>query len=111
MIYLGSPYSHPDPAVMEERFTRVSKETASLLNAGFMVYCPIAHCHPLAAAYDLPRDSDFWYRHNVSILRHCEALYVLRLEGWEESVGLKREIEFAGNAYIPIKFRYVSEVN
>jgi len=34
MIYLASPYSHPDPAVRAERYRAACRATAALLLAG-----------------------------------------------------------------------------
>lgn len=104
LIYLGSPYTHKDTDVMQKRFELVAEVTARLLNKGHIIYCPIAHCHPIAEMYDLPRDSDFWYKHNITVLRHCQALWILALDGYKESTGLKREIVFAEQARIPVHF-------
>jgi hypothetical protein len=43
MIYLASPYSHPDRAVREERFRGACRATAALLRSGHAVFSPIAH--------------------------------------------------------------------
>ena len=59
MIYLASPYSHPDATVREARFQAACRATASLIRAGHEVFSPIAHSHPLAA-FGLPTDWSFW---------------------------------------------------
>ena len=35
MIYLATPYSHPDPAVREQRFQVVNRAASSLKRRGF----------------------------------------------------------------------------
>ena len=56
MIYLASPYSHPDPAVMEQRFETACRVAGWLMARGEIVFCPIAMSHSVAVRYDLPRD-------------------------------------------------------
>jgi hypothetical protein len=47
VIYLVSPYSHPDPLVREERFQAACEATADLIRSGAIVYSPI---RPLPSA-------------------------------------------------------------
>ncbi len=40
MIYLASPYSHPDPAVREQRFRAAGDTAAALIRAGHIGLLP-----------------------------------------------------------------------
>lgn len=95
MIYLASPYYHEDPEVMHQRYLQVLEAAAMMLRAGHIVYSPIVHNHPIAQAYALPRDFDFWMRIDLDILRRCDALWVLMMEGWDRSKGVSAEKHFA----------------
>jgi hypothetical protein len=53
MIYLASPYSHPDPAVREARFREACRAAAKLMRLGQPAFSPIVHGHPIAV-YGLP---------------------------------------------------------
>lgn len=101
-IYLASPYSHPDPKVKEERYYKVMEETANFLRAGITTYSPVVHCHRLHAGYNLPGDWEFWKKHCLVMLAAAEFLYVLMLDGWEDSVGIKGEVEEAKRLHIPV---------
>jgi hypothetical protein len=61
MIYLASPYSHPDPAVRQERYEAVCQAAAELISRGHIVFSPVAHSHTIAT-YGLPGDWEFWQR-------------------------------------------------
>lgn len=104
MIYLASPYSHPDPAVVANRYEAAMNATALRIMAGDMVWSAIVHCHELAQRYSLPTDAAFWREYNFNMLRASGAMYVLTLEGWEESLGVKAEIEYADRIKLPIFF-------
>jgi hypothetical protein len=104
MIYLAGPYAHVYEHMKCRRYEQLTFVTAMLLRSGTTVYSPITHCHPLAQQYDMPRDHSFWLNHDLAILARCDKLLVLRLEGWENSIGLRREIEFANEKNIPIEY-------
>jgi Domain of unknown function (DUF1937) len=47
MIYLASPYSHPDPVVREARFDAACRATVDLIRTGQPVFAPVVMGHPL----------------------------------------------------------------
>jgi len=103
VIYLASPYSHPDPAVREQRFREACVAAAALLRAGHAVFSPIAHSHPLVA-HGLPTDWSFWERQDREHLQRCDEVVVLMLDGWEASVGVREEIRIAREIGKPVRF-------
>jgi hypothetical protein len=94
VIYLASPYSDPDPAVREARFKSVCKVAARLIRAGYVVFCPIAHSHPLEVHGDLIGGWDFWALQDLPLLNVCNELHVAAFPGWEESEGVTAEIKY-----------------
>lgn len=103
MIYLASPYSHPDPAVREERFHAACRATAALLRAGAVVFSPIVHSHPLVA-FGLPTAWAFWESIDCAHLERCAEVAVLILDGWEASVGVGEETRIAREWGKPVWF-------
>ena len=102
MIYVGSPYTHPDPVIMKQREHQAAAYTAWLLRNGHKAFSPIVHGHALAIRFDLPRQAGFWLDLCLDQLQHATALHVLTLDGWEKSVGLSYEIAFARKNEIPV---------
>ena len=94
MIYLASPYSHPDPAVRDQRYLAACRATVHLLLAGETVFSPIIHGHALVA-FGLPMEWEFWARHDEQFLLRSHEVFVLALAGWEESEGVQHEIDLA----------------
>jgi len=95
MIYLASPYTDPDPKVMQMRYEMVCEACAGLANKKRVVFSPVAHWHPIAIKYDLPRDYKFWEIQNYGVISCCFRFYVLTLNGWDTSIGIKYEVEYA----------------
>ena len=59
VIYIASLYTHPDPAVRQRRFEDVCHYVAERMLRGAVVYCPIAHSHPITERFNLPVTWDF----------------------------------------------------
>lgn len=94
-VYLASPYSHPCPAMRECRYLMAMAATAEMIRQGLVVFSPIVHSHPLAVAHDLGLDFKAWEHIDHAMIRACERVIVLKLEGWEESHGVQAEIQYA----------------
>jgi len=103
-VYLASPYSHPDPFVREDRYLRAAQATTHLLKKGEWVYSPIVHCHELAKIADLPKDFTFWQNYNMAMLIRADKLLILRIEGYDQSVGIAAELSFATLKKIPVEY-------
>lgn len=112
-LYLASPYSVTFPLsapqaakLRKRRFEAVCKYAAKLMKQGELVFCPIAHSHPIEVL-GMPgevNNGDFWLKQDFAVLQFCKELRVLCLEGWEESDGIRREIEFAKELNIPVTY-------
>jgi len=102
LIYLASPYSNADPAVEQARFDAVCQAAATLMRRGLLVFSPIAHSHAIAR-FGLPTDWAFWQRYDRAFLNRCRELWVLKLPGWESSVGVRAEIQIAREMGKPVR--------
>jgi len=107
MIYLASPYSHPDPAIQEERYREALQCVHYYAKRGLVVYSPIVHWHNVAKEFELPGDAAFWAKQNQAMLEKASQIIVLNIEGWKESKGLDQEIGWAEMLNIPISFTHV----
>lgn len=98
LIYVASPYTHPDPTVMDARYDAVQfycgQQMESWRNGVKLYFSPIAYCHPLAVQFKLPREVGYWKELNELIMRRCDHLEILQLPGWEQSKGIQHEISF-----------------
>lgn len=104
LIYLATPYSHPDEDVQEKRFLEVNRVASDLMRRGIYVYSPISHTYPIALAGDLPKSWEFWQTYCRIMLGVCSKLIVLMQDGWQQSIGVQREISIAREMDIPIEF-------
>lgn len=103
LIYLASPYSHPDPTVREKRYHDACKAVVRLIQNGGLVYSPIVHSHPLALQ-GLPTDWEYWREFDMAMLSRAEELVVLVIDGWWESEGVQAEIRAAEEMGIPVRY-------
>jgi len=106
--YLASPYTHAEPAMREVRYHAAMKCCAWLLKNRVWVYSPIVYCHELARLHDMPTNAHFWMDYNYAMLRGAKDLLILVLPGWQDSVGIDNEVEYAHAANKPIRFIHPS---
>ena len=109
MIYLATPYSHPDPRIRRYRFESVTRVAGELMNQGHHVYSPITHSHPIAVAVGLPAGWDYWEPFDRVMLAACSEMRVLQLCGWDVSVGVAAEISLAEEMGIDVSFTHPSD--
>lgn len=100
--YLASPYTPKgvdDPEIAaiirEDRFRAACRAAAHLMRKGKVVFAPIAHSHFIDAFFDAPESGEFWKRQDEPYLTACTEMAVLMLPGWDESSGVRHEIEVA----------------
>lgn len=104
MIYLASPYSGT-PAEHAERFVRTQAFVAYWFRLGVPLISPIVYCHQLAHDHELPGDAAFWQFLNEELIQRSSEMWVLTLPGWQESIGVQREIEQAHNLSLTITYK------
>ena len=108
LSFVSSPYTFIGPykamnkRVEKERYLKVVEYVADKINEGEVVFSPIVHCHVVADTYVLPTDWEYWGKYCRAMLERCQRMYVLMLEGWEESTGVQAEIEIANELKIEI---------
>lgn len=110
-IYLASPYSDSSPLVRIIRHAQVEWVVHNVLSEGIVAYSPIVYFHPTATKYDLDLDNSYWNQFNETFIQICSEIWVLMLEGWEESEGVKWELELSRKLHIPERFIYLSSHN
>ena len=99
LIYLAAPFSHPDPEVSRRRLEEVNGYAAQLLSRGRLAFSPLSH----GAQLDSPDIPDsVWYQLGLRIMEGCDELWMLALDGWEDSEGVRMELERAGQLDIPV---------
>jgi hypothetical protein len=81
---------------IEENVTKARVVIADVLKAGYIPICPNVFWSPFA---DI-QDYDFWLEAALSLLDTCDIMVLV--PGWETSSGVKREIQRAREAGIPI---------
>lgn len=84
----------------------VCSKAAELMEAGEVIFCPIAHSHPIAAVMKDGRaiDPSFWQRQDSPYIHACDELIVYMMPGWQESSGVTHEIAVARDRGIPIRY-------
>jgi len=110
-IYLASPYSSPDKTICNNRFCSACKAAAKLMQDGYNVMSPIAHSHPVSQYIGNHLDHDFWINQDLSFLDSwADEIWILMIDGWQESKGVAAEIIHAEKIGLPVKYIYIKDL-
>ena len=103
--YIASPYSHPDPKVVEARVRELKECVASMIEnySAAVPFSPVLYTLSLQES-GLESPPEGWYAFDLAFLRKADRLIVLELEGWESSIGVALEIAFAQSRGLQIDY-------
>ena len=109
LLYIASPYQHKYKRIVEERYIDVSRATAKIINTfpHIIPFSPIVYTHPLIDFIEAGVD---WYTFDLELLYRCDAVLVLKLDGWKDSFGVKLEIKEAHETDIPVIYAKKDDV-
>ena len=91
--YLACPYTDEEYQIRHYRYVKSLSAMNFLLNKKILVFSPLAHTHPTAQMYDLPKDSGFWKLYDDVFVTNSIGMIIMILPGWAESKGIKHEFQ------------------
>ena len=105
LIYVASPYYHDNPLVMSTRYDAVAYFCYLMLRHELTPFSPICHWHPMKANGNTFKDIDNdLIRVNMEMLKKCDILLVLQLNGWKESHGVNAEVAQARELGLEVRY-------
>ena len=93
LIYLASPYSHTDRHIRRQRYMLAKRHTIWLLKHNFAVFSPIVYGYYMDT--EVGMNYEHWQTLNDTMVRACDILEVLPIDGWDTSRGVAHEIALA----------------
>ena len=103
LVYVSAPFLDNDEEVMEHRRFRTAVHCAMLLADGALAFSPIIYNENLVNIFWQSGTEMDWEHFGLQMLRKSDRLVVLKLDGWHESLGVKREIAEAERLGLPIE--------
>lgn len=108
VAYLALPYTGAYGANcpryrLEKSFRIANAVAARLMEGGEIVFSPISHSHPISnfmVYYE--QDHDFWMAQNEPMMSMCNRIYVIKIDGWRKSSGVRLEIDWFKKHDLPI---------
>lgn len=106
MIYLAAPYTSPDMDTRNWRYHRAKNALFHLWDSGLPAVCPVVLGHDYerrqkSGPKEMPHE--FWMVMARAQLSSCTCLYLLTLPGWQESAGVKAEVQLAVGMGRPVQ--------
>ena len=102
-IYLATPYIHDDKKICAKRCLEVTKAAAYFMDQGKVIYSPITHGDAINKFMKQQAgDHKFWLAQCLPHVVGASAIYVLGLDGWVDSKGVRWEVETGWAFNIPV---------
>lgn len=98
IIYLAIPYRGQEYT----SYCVANIVAARLIQAGNSVFSPISHGHAITRNTGERIDEKTWQDVDIEILKRCDVVAVVKLDGWERSLGVAEEMTEADGMCIPV---------
>lgn len=104
MVFVSGPYSHPDNSIKQTRVNLIANACLNFMEKGQVAISPLTFGLSLIekTGKQLPDDYVFWGKFCEEFVRACHTIYILDIDGWQESSGVRGEIEEAKKNNIPV---------
>lgn len=94
--YLASPYSSKSKALMQRRFEAITDLAAKLFESGMILFCPITQSVAIVKkSKKLTGLWSTWQTVDLSFVDKLDYILVVKFPGWDKSVGLQAELDYA----------------
>lgn len=101
MIYLASPYTHPDSSIRHKRAAQAARAAQQLARAGYAVFAPVPYSVSVIGEETLKTHKE-WLEFDVTFLAFSDEMVILAIDGWDRSKGIYDEVQFALRFTLPI---------
>lgn len=110
-IYVGTPFTSSCPATMRYRGEISMAYAAKLFERGRLAISPLGVSNYKLAYFsnELPPDWATWGELCIKLLNACDEMHLIKLPGWQDSVGLAEEIAYCRANNKPIVHIELSE--
>lgn len=108
VIFLAMPYQHSDPKVVEKRIEILHDVIAFLMKSNKIAIAPCLN-HSVVKRAKIQIDPQYWAAYSAAHIPICSRMFVLTMEGWDQSSGIEGEIQLAKKFKIPVEFVDVSD--
>jgi hypothetical protein len=98
MIYLASPYAHPDPKVRKLRVKNITAVARQMIMRGDPVFSPVVYTSQFKIKEFQHED---WLRFDFYFLSISARMLVVPMQGWRESKGIAEEMAYCEANSIP----------
>lgn len=108
MVYLAGPYSHQDEEIQRLRRIIFSHMAGLILikEKNVAIIDPITMSAAIVDRHPEHFNGGFdcWDKIDYEFIDRCDEVYVMAIEGYQQSVGVQAEIAYAKKKGKPVKF-------
>jgi hypothetical protein len=110
LVYLCTPYGHKNEAVVEKRIRYTAMFSNHLISRGITAISLAIYGHTLVDICGSPSDWGYWSQAGHDLIDKSDELWVIEMDGWDISTGVKGEVEYGLSKGKTIKYFRVEEI-
>lgn len=104
IVMVLSPYTDGDYGVVQRRVEQTQDYFMKLLELGMTPFSAIMQCHDVSNRKEIAGTFTQWGKYCLDMMSIADEIHVLMLDGWEESVGVRQEIEHAKSLNLQVSY-------
>lgn len=92
--YIAAPFTSDNEETQRARLRAATQYAARPTADSSNLFSPLTHSEALQSMAQ-PLPASRWYSLDLAVLSGCSRMRVLRLHGWDDSLGVTMEVEYA----------------
>lgn len=105
LIFVCTPYSNDDENIVKYRKKIAGEVCLRLVAKGIYAISPVVYgCALMEYGENTDGSWNYWQKFCETFLINSKAVYVIKIDGWDKSIGVSQEILFAITHKIPVYF-------
>lgn len=108
IVYFASPLLHEDERIMQGRYLDMVYAMAHANDEQDKIipFSPIVNTYQVGK--EMKNKNHDWYTDDLHYLQRFDGMGIVQLDGWQESKGIKIELDYCKKNNIPFSFGYYS---
>ena len=103
-IFVAGPFNDKSEDIKNFRIKSISEYCVKLFNKGDSPISALLMGLSFAKFGNLSTDTETWTTFSETLLKGCDEMHVLCVDGWDKSTGVLAEIELANSLNIKVTY-------
>jgi len=111
MVYLASPFTcYYESNTLKHQIERFRYDLITEIGGKLELIYAYAFILPITMSYNTAKymnvsgEFKYWARRDLTYISRSDEVWVVQMEGWEDSIGIREEVKFAQENNITVRY-------